>query len=62
MFFTLTRPWAVSNTDLEPVAVSHCRDPLYFVLGQTEPAWSRGQEHRVFTHQVGPEGEDIVRL
>lgn len=42
--------------------MSHRGDPLYFVLGETEPAWSRGKEHRVFTQQVGTEGEDIISL
>jgi hypothetical protein len=42
--------------------MGHRSDLLYFALGKTKPVWGWSEEHRVFTQQVGTEGESIVGL
>jgi len=51
-----------SGIDPEPVPVSHRSNSLDFVFRKSEPEWGRGEEHRVFTQEVGAEREDVVGL
>ena len=40
----------------------HHNNFLNIAFRKAEPAWGRGEEHCIFTKQIGAEGEDIVGL
>lgn len=51
-----------SSIDLEPAHMPHHNNFLNIAFRKAEPAWGRGEEHCIFTKQIGAEGEDIVGL